>query len=278
MKILKIIGIVVAALFAGLVLIGIFAPSGPKSNGSSSTAKAQTNSEPVAAFRADQCIDGVCVAPVQREMASLNWMKAVQEYEFNDAQKQRGDDMEESFLKECIAVQTATWGSDAKDACKAIAFADSSIRRYLNHHIQISAVIKQFSGNVPPTCLIGKNEIEIIGRIETETGRVDVKFQFDKNGKLQVFRVDKSFPDLNEASRTILISKLKVKHPYLQENPIYGQLLGDKGDYSGIAPWGGKVTLDLTQKAPNIKMEAPKAEFAGNMVAACNAAKQIGVL
>lgn len=283
MKILKIIGIVVAALFAGLVLIGIFAPSVPKSNGSSSTATAKTNSEPVAAFRADQCLEGVCAAPVYRELAALNWTKTGQNYKFNSEQKDRGDEFEESFLKECSAAQAGTWAGDAKDPCKAIIYAVSDIRQYLNHHIQTSAVIKQFSGNVPATCPFTKGKIEIIGDIESETGPLRVTFQFDKAGKLHVNQINKSFNVGSEATALALVEQLKTKHPYLKQltkeemqRESFIDYSWKYDEYLGMAPWGGKVVVHITKdkKDVSVTMTAPSTEFGSEIPAPCKVAEK----
>ncbi len=287
MRFIKIGGLIVIALVALLVVIGIFAPDPKKQGGETSTdtkaaigqaaTQVKAVSVKVPERPADQCLDGVCVGAEPSELVALKWIEKKNHAGnsgLNGAQLEMVEAEEKRVESECAKRQAVTWGSKSGDLCRVLLGGDTQFWPVIAkiEPMQLSAVLRFFGAEAQPVCQYAKDPYRFYGDIETDSGKTRVELRFGTDGKLRVQKIEKKYASDNEATATAIVAKLNEKHPYLKPDGKDGV-----GQYFvGDAAWGGTVKL-IVNNTPTITMLGSKTDFDPTQVAACNAAKSVTV-
>jgi hypothetical protein len=292
---LKWLAVAIVGVLGALLAIGLLVPDKPAigqqtQEGSASppsSAAAQpapiavTAAKPSYSYPSDQCLDGVCIGMSAGELTGKTWRKkdVVGEGDVSSQQRELLETEQKAVADLCVTRQTA-WGKKAQEMCNLLSRSISNPRSYGYRTSQVSTVLEYFADQTIPVCeFYDKERAYALGHLPTDTGLTAVKFQFDANGVLRVFEINKAYEEQNAETSAAIADKLKQKHPYVTEPSLDAfEKPIPRGDTTGKAPWGGTVRfLEKNGQAPIIWMTGKLADFEQSNLAVCKQAKPVSV-
>jgi hypothetical protein len=211
------------------------------------------------------------------ELAGKTWRKKdiVGEGDVSGQQRELMETELKGHADLCASRQTA-WGKKTQDLCNLLSRSTSNPRSYGYRTQQVAVALEFFANQTTPVCEFNdKERTYVLGHLPTDTGNTAVKFQFDANGMLRVFEINKPYKDQNAETNAAIANKLLEKHPYaINLTPDRHGLKSVTGE----APWGGTVRIEQKDgQAPMIWMTAKIVDFDQSNLAVCRQAKPVSV-